>query len=490
MINPVLLQLIFRCLLSFVGLFLVGTSEWSHYTFGEVSFEQLVYHTRFGLSGMLQTDTHSIQLFVELALLVPLATALLVSATSLFSEHRWKPAAEGPSGGLLHRARPVLRRLHLVAILGGLAVFLTTFSVGTYVGSLYGPDVFAAHYIEPAAVPLTATGKPKSLVLIYVESLEGTYQDRQRFGRDLLAPLTRLQQRYTHFDQYPQVGGAHWTIAGIVATQCGIPLKVALLPAPDDGRLHLRSFLPRATCLGDILHARGYENVFLNGPDLDFADVRTFLHDHGYDRSYGAREWVQAGEDPATMKEWGLRDDHLLARAKTELKQLMAAGRPFNLTILTVDTHGPDGLLSDECRHRGAKDFSSIVTCTAEQVAEFVNDIAAQGWLDRVSIVVQGDHIAMENPIHDALEASPQRNIFNLIVASPNELRLSDSIDHFDLFPTMLELVGLHPEAGRMGLGYCMLKRCGTPAPPPERFQQFKDGVLNRSPVYEALWTG
>ncbi len=490
MINPLLLQLVFRSLLSFAGLFLVGTSEWSTYTFGEVSFEQLVYHARLGLSGMLHTDTQSIRLFVEVALLAPLVTGLAVSAASVLAEHHWKPAHAAPAIGVLHRSRPLLRRLHLLAIGGGLLVFLTTFDVGTYVGSLYGPDVFAAHYIEPATVPLTATGTPKSLVLIYVESLEGTYQDRQRFGRDLLAPLTQLQQRYTHFDQYPQVGGAHWTIAGIVATQCGIPLKVALLPAPDDGQLHLRSFLPRATCLGDILRARGYENVFLNGPDLDFADVRTFLQDHGYARSYGAREWAQAGEDPDKLKEWGLRDDHLLARARTELGKLMAAGRPFNLTILTVDTHGPDGLLSDECRRRGARDFSGIVTCTAEQVAEFVNEIAAQGWLDRVSVVVQGDHIAMENPVHDALEASPNRSIFNLIVASPNALRLGDSINHFALFPTMLELVGLHPEAGRMGLGYCMLQRCGTPPPPPERFQQFKDGVLNRSPLYEALWTG
>ena len=116
--------------------------------------------------------------------------------------------------------------------------------------------------------------------------------------------------------------------------------------------------------------------------------------------------------------------------------------------------------------------------------------IVAKGWLDQVSVVVQGDHIAMENPIHDALETSKKRTLFNLIVSQPVEAKLGDGIDHFDMYPTMLELIGIHPQAGRMGLGYCMLKRCATPVPPQERIPQFKAGLLNRSPVYEALWTG
>jgi phosphoglycerol transferase len=460
--------------------------------FGDVSFEQFVYHARFGLGGLLTTDAHSVHRFFVSAVQIPLVAAVGVALLSLAAERRWQklPVVVHGARRLLTHGHGVLRRLHLWAVVAGLACFVMTFSFGTYIGSLFGPDVFAQYYVDPAGIRLTPVGKPKSLVIIYVESLEGTYQDKASFGRDLIAPLTRLQQRHLAFDNYPQVSGAHWTIAGIVGTQCGVPLKVSLLPSPEDPRLHLRNFLPRATCLGDILRARGYENVFMNGPDLQFADVGTFLKDHGYTRSYGAREWVQAGEAQASMTEWGLRDDHLLAHARTQLTQLMAAGHPFNLTILTVDTHGPDGLVSEECRRRGVKDFPGIVTCTAEQISEFIGFITAKGWLDDLSIVVQGDHIAMENPIHDALEASKHRRIFNLIVAQPNELRLGDSVNHFDLYPTMLELVGLHPEGGRMALGYCMLKRCATPLPPPQRTPDFKAGLLNRSPVYEALWTG
>jgi len=491
--TPMLLQLLLRCIVSFAGLFLIGTSEWSTRTFGDVSFEQFVYHLRFGANGLLQTDAHTVHRFIVSALELPLLAAATVAALSLVAERR-SATAGAPlrpwTATLLDRSRAIGRHLHLLAVAGGLVFFLVTFSFGTYVGSFFGPDVFAASYVPPSQVTLTPAGKAKSLVIIYVESLESTYQDSSRFGRDLVAPLTRLQHRYTAFDTYPQVSGAHWTIAGIVATQCGVPLKVSILPSPEDSTLHLRSYLPRATCLGDLLRARGYENVFMNGPDLDFADLGTFLRDHGYTRRYGAREWIQAGEDPTRMKEWGLRDDRLLAHARTELTQLMESGRLFNLTILTVDTHGPDGILSDTCRQRGVHDFPGIVTCTADQVAEFVDFIADKGWLDRVSVMVQGDHIAMENPIHDTLETSPKRTVFNLIATDPVETRLADGITHFDMFPTLLELAGFRAEGGRIGLGYCMLKRCATPAPPTQRIQAFKDGLLNRSPVYESLWTG
>jgi phosphoglycerol transferase len=190
------------------------------------------------------------------------------------------------------------------------------------------------------------------------------------------------------------------------------------------------------------------------------------------------------------MKTWGLRDDHLFVHAREELTRLMASDRPFNLTVLTVDTHGPDGLMSDECRKRGARDFKGILGCSATQVADFVDFIQKKGWMDRVAVLVQGDHIAMENPIHDTLETFKQRTIYNVIATDPVEQRTTDTITHFDVYPTLLELAGFRPEGGRMGLGYCLLLRCQAPVPPPGRTGVFKNGILNRSPVYETLWTG
>lgn len=468
-----------RFAIALLGLLPVGTSLWSQQMFGEVSFEQFIYHLRFGRQGLLKTDTDSIESFLLTGLLLPVAAAAVLTLLLWWVDTLPRTAP---------RSLPLRRNAHWLVMGGGVLAFLAHFSFDDYLESLIGKDVFSTHYVRPDNVVLTPNGRPRSLVIIYVESLEGTYQNSDRFGRDLLEPLTRLQQRYASFAQFPQSKGAHWTIAGIVASQCGVPLKVALLPAPDDPRVRLRQFLPGALCLGDVLRSHGYVNVFMNGPDLDFADMGLFLRSHGYDRVYGAREWAQAGEPTTRLRAWGLRDDRLLARARAELDALMAAGKPFNLTLLTVDTHGPKGLMSEECRRRGAQDFPGIVTCTAGQVAEFINYIETRGWLDKVAVVVQGDHIAMENPIHDALEAIPERVIFNLIATRPVERLASDQVTHFDMYPMLLSLAGLDPEGGRMGLGWCLLQRCNTPLPSPQRIDDFKAGLLNRSPVYETLW--
>lgn len=483
-----LLILLLRFVLSFLGLFLVGTSLWSGDMFGDVSFEQLIYHIQFGFSGLLETDAKSLHMFFVSAVQYPALGAAVLTVVSAVAERLRRPAAPGVARRL---SLGLARHSGVLVLLGGLGYFLVAFDVSSYIRSFYGEDVFATAYINPRSVPLVPDARPKSLVLIYVESLENSYQSPKRFGRDLLAPLTRMQKRYASFGSYEQMPGTNWTMAGILSTQCGIPLKILKLPGPEEALgLHMRRFAPRAVCLGDILRAHGYENVFMNGPDLEFAGVGIFLKDHGYDRVYGAREWIRAGEDQKKMKEWGLRDDRLLAHAKTELSALVASGQLFNLTILTVDTHGPDGILSDECRRRAAGSFETIVECTAGQVAELIGYIEAQGWLDRVSIVVQGDHLAMENPVFAQLEANKQRRVFNLIVSRPAEVPVSPRVDHFDMFPTILNVLGFRTASGRLGLGYCMLASCGTARPPEERFGRFEGGILNRSPVYIDLWTG
>ena len=141
-----LLQLLLRCIVSFAGLFLIGTSEWSTMTFGDVSFEQFVYHLRFGANGLLQTDAHTVHRFIVSALELPLLAAATVAALSLIAERRSATAggtARQWTATLLDRSRAIGRHLHLLAVAAGLVFFLVTFSFGTYVGSFFGPDVFA-----------------------------------------------------------------------------------------------------------------------------------------------------------------------------------------------------------------------------------------------------------------------------------------------------------------------------------------------------------
>jgi phosphoglycerol transferase len=247
-------------------------------------------------------------------------------------------------------------------------------------------------------------------------------------------------------------------------------------------------FLPHAYCLGDILDKQGYTNIFLNGSSLAFAGVGKFLHDHHYKKAVGREEWIGLGDKQETMSGWGLYDDDLFRHARSEMAMLMKAGKPFNLTILTIDTHHPYGQLSARCRRDGYSDFEGIVECTANQVAEFIEHIERNGWLDKVAVVVQGDHLAMGNTAYEKLVNNPRRTVFNLLMTGGRKLtKNTEQVTHFDMLPTILDLMGLKVEGERAGLGYSAIGPAQVERPA-ERLATMSAQLMNYSEAYRHLW--
>ena len=74
------------------------------------------------------------------------------------------------------------------------------------------------------------------------------------------------QQRLMRlFKNFNQTALTNWTIASIVATHCGIPLKnYGVFTFGEKKGKHLRTlfgmqkFLPKATCLGDLLKKKRF----------------------------------------------------------------------------------------------------------------------------------------------------------------------------------------------------------------------------------------
>jgi phosphoglycerol transferase len=488
------------------GSLLYAIPNWLTDEFGSVSIDQVLYHLSFGTEGLLTSDPELLTRFLWRGLALPVALALVLWGVDTWVRflrahpqtppmpwlHRLGAGLRGAGRRVLRALATTGRRalphsLPLVVLGAGVAFFIDSFSLASYVRTYFGEDYFAGSYVDPRRLTLRKD-HPKSLILIYVESLENTYSDPALFGRDLLARLTALKPKGISFDDYRQMTGAHFTIAGLVATQCGLPLKsVALFGGNTQGE-QVDHFLPRARCLGDILASEGYTNVFLNGSSLAFGGVGKFFRDHHYDKVIGREEWIRLGEKPETMSGWGLHDDDLFRRARDELGVLMKRRRPFNLNILTIDTHHPYGHLSSKCAREGREDFDGIVECTAGQVADFIEYVAAKGWLDQVAIVVQGDHLAMGNTSYEKLLRNPHRTVFNFLVGGDQRLvKNTDTVTHFDMLPTILDLIGLTVEGQRAGLGYSAIGPV-TAARPPDRIARMSEQLMNYSASYRELW--
>jgi phosphoglycerol transferase len=459
-----------RLLVYFAGFALAGLAGWVHSTFDDPTIEQILYHLRFSERAAVEMSEIFVFTLLGDALVFPLLYACIAALVHTGALRLW------PAGARWARAAPAL------VLLAGLTVMLLQLSAVSYAAAFFAPDRLSQQYVDPRGVRLDPQGS-RNLVLIYVESLEDGYGDTTRFATDLLAPLRAAGGE--SFAAYRQVQGVGWTMAGIVGTQCGVPLRV--YSEHDVKRTgHGRSFLPGAVCLGDLLQARGYRNVFLGGAPLSFAGKGAFFRDHGYQEVKGRDEWEKSGVRAGEMNEWGLYDSALFERARARLDSLEASGRPFNLTLLTLDTHNPRGFLSPYCRGRGARDFQGIVSCASGQLAGFVDFMRAKGYLANTVVVVLGDHLAVPNPAYEKLQRG-ERLIFNRFFAPAPWRPNTSELLHFDLFPTLLDLLGLKVVGDRLGLGYSAVGELAAPRPA-DRMQALSFPTLSGSAAYRGLW--
>ena len=490
------IRLLMRFVVYFVAFFLSFSAFWVNTNFGDPSLEQVLYHLQFGMDGLVDTDAGIVRSFVSECLYWPLVLAftLVVFERLLgyFLINRLKTYKTHSSSfdQALEKVSKIVywlinHRAPLYALLGGLVYFGVQFSLLTYVHQKFGRDYFAENYLNPKNVQITAK-KPKNLVLIYVESLENAYRDENLFGKNLLKSLDKIGG--VSFNSYRQAPGTGWTIAGITSTNCGLPLKSVTLYGGNDQGENIKSFLPKAICLGDVLHAHGYHNVYFGGDALAFSGKGKFFQDHHYDEVYG-REELKGALTTAQMNYWGLYDDDLLVKVKAKLISLHDKKQPFNLTFTTIDTHGPDGFFSKLCQKNGAKVFTEVVECTSNQVTDFINFIKKKGYLKDTNVVILGDHLAMYNPVHEKLDAVHERHIYNQFISHKKITKTRDDILEFDMFPTILEFIGFHIEGGKLGLGYTAI----TPnlvKPSPKELEEMESDLLNESETYIDLWKG
>lgn len=342
------------------------------------------------------------------------------------------------------------------------------------------PD-FAAYYKEPAKqIPA-----PKlNLVYIYGESLERTYFDNDAFP-DLTPELGALKNQGLDFSHTAQLPGTDYTIAGMVASQCGIPL---FAPFEGNASASVSSFFPHNICLGDILKNSGYENYFMQGANLRFAGKDVFLKSHGFDHLYGAEELKTTVADPAYRNDWGFYDDTVLDEVWKKFESLSRSGKRFSLFALTVDTHHPDGFISRTCTRKSyevegkTNQSFSAVTCSQQHIAALIEKIKASPYFKDTVIVVSSDHLAMKNTAWEALNKQDRNNLFFILRGDkPQQETIATRRNTMDNGATVLDILG---GDNFIGLGRSTLSGQSLS----EVFLNMKQKVLAWKPEIIRLW--
>lgn len=309
---------------------------------------------------------------------------------------------------------------------------------------------FENFYKEPS---LKKIGKSKNLVFIYLEGLEQTYSDENIFP-GLTKNLNDLQSKNTHFSNIIQTYGADYTIAGMVASQCGIPLTS---PSHGNSLSGMDEFLPGATCLGDLLHQEDYHLSYFGGGSLEFAGKGKFYDTHYFDEMYGVEELLPELDDKSYKTGWGLYDDTMLDLAYKKLENLSNTEDKFALFLLTLDTHHPNGHISNSCNGKvyqdGKNSILNAVYCTDILITDFIKKIQSSNFAKDTTIVIASDHLALRNTATKLLDTTNRTN--RLMILTPdNEIEVENKNlgSTLDTSATILPYLGFETEGG-LGLG-------------------------------------
>lgn len=289
----------------------------------------------------------------------------------------------------------------------------------------------------------SASDTDSNLVLIYLESFEKSYLDESIFP-DLAPNIKKLIERSVDFTNIIQIPNASWTMAGIFASQCAVPIT----HFKDSSINELDLSHKLVICLGDILNSAGYYQVFMGGASLNFADKGLFFKSHGYDEVLGLHELKMELDSRQYRHEWGLYDDTLFDLALEKYERLSKMEVPFNLTLLTLDTHHPNGFHSKTCKKYGKQlnQMLDSIHCTDQLIGKFINEISKRQNSRETKIVLLSDHLAMNNVARYMLPEDSNRKMLFFILGE-KKLELNVVGSHYDIPSVLLETLGIRTNA-------------------------------------------
>ncbi|MDA5635876.1 MULTISPECIES: sulfatase-like hydrolase/transferase [Rhizobium/Agrobacterium group] len=421
--------------------------------FGTFSIAPVVFHLQYDM------ESNGVVLDVARVAFIELQPFILIYIC-------WRMAARGDMQ---------LQRLGKIVFLPLLVLNPFTVNVGQYLFEVYGPHSkdLDAVYVNPSNLP-KPLGKQPNFVHIYLESTERTLLDGA-FGT-LASPLLPLFQKGFSANGIEQAQLTDWTLAGQVASLCGVPL-LSLGSINRNDFDQTNAVLPNATCVSDLLVRDGYDLSFIKGAMLRFAGTENFVRAHNYQNSLGYEvlgHQYPVSENSLGLRKnpWGLDDEDMFHAAYGEVKRLANGNRPFAVTLTTIGGHTPKGYVSRQCETdpevtQFPTQTEQAFYCTNKLTAAFLDRLEIEGLLENTVVILQSDHLAMRNELDRKLKKLQRRNSFFIFSTRENEgISANSQSDKratmVDVFPTILESLGYILPDRRAGLGVSLFSEAPT----------------------------
>ncbi len=480
--------LIISAALVLVASYVFLTYRWADSTWDNLTFTEIIYHLKGNLEGAAEdmVNQHIFQCAVPAVIITAVFVAVIIL---LRKRHITVAFMKGGAAAL-----------SIIVLANTVSSFWEGVGISEYLESRSTYSSFIdENYVDPASVELTFPEEKRNLIYIFLESTENTFSSTEyggAFDDNDISELTQISLANENFSGsdslldggVPMVGGT-WTMAALFSQTSGLPLLTTLENNEMSGQ---DEFFPGATTLGDILDEAGYNQVFLCGSEASFGGRELYFTTHG---NYEIRDlYYYTGN--GTLPEdyyvwWGYEDLYLFENAKTELEALAAQDEPFNLTMLTVDTHFEDGYVCDLCEDETDNQYSNVYRCASRQVAEFLEWCETQDWYENTTIIISGDHLTMDSDFCEAVSDDYTRTVYTTIINGAAE-RQTDTYREYstlDMFPTTLAALGVDIPGDKLALGTNLYSASSTLLEI-YGYSEFNSGLSSKSELMDNLTAG
>lgn len=461
-------------ILALVGLLLANLifflTIWLANKYDKVSLDQFIYQMKSSAAGANRSLAKSA--WVRVGLYGVLATAgetlVYLICSGYFrkllheNKHYLWLCATRVCRFITKRALPLAMALLLVS----LTFFTMELNVVHYVKAIATDSTFIEEeYVNPNSVDIVFPEEKRNLIYIFLESMEVAYADTDCGGpitENFIPELTALAENNINFSHDDDFGGARsfsgttWTAAALVSQTSGMVVQVPLTAGNFGGTDDDSEYMPGIVSIGEILEAEGYTQTLLVGSDADFGGRETYFTEHGNYKIMDTKSLKEEGRLPEDYDVWwGFEDQKLFQYAKEELTRLGETGEPFNFTMLTCDSHFPNGYRCELCGDQYDTKYPNVLRCCSVQLNDFISWIQEQPFYENTTIVICGDHLTMDPKFFNDTNEDYLRTVYNCIInAAVDPINEKNrTFGTFDMFPTTLAAMGVTIEGDRLGLG-------------------------------------
>ena len=319
---------------------------------------------------------------------------------------------------------------------------------------------FVENYVNPDSVKITSPEHKRNLILIYIESMETTFSDKEHGGNqdtNLIPEITQLAQQNINFGRNKKIigggvdsYGSGATFAAMLTRSLGIPYVINYQKTP---------ILHHYKSIYKILNENGYRQIFFQGNPGCYKEFRNFVTDHKMDEIYGPDDLIERmnlGVEDYMVKQGGknVQDKESFKFAKQILDTL---SEPFSLTFFTIDTHSPHGLYDPDCIKANDENnknelLKASARCVSRELNKFLDSLKSKPFYQNTSIVIFGDHLFMGTRL---VKDFPNRKWIDIFINSSKKPTSEENraFSDIDMFPTILSSMNFDIERNRLGFG-------------------------------------